>query len=159
MGYALFRDRGTLAATLLAADVFAAGEADALRGLDARVDVVYTASFLHLFGWAEQVAVGRRVVRLLRGKGSVVFGRQVGSVRAGAYERRAGLGGSVYRHDGESFRRMWRQIGRETGTEWRVEVQMEEGAGWGGGREKTDEEGRRWNDEFTRRLRFEVEWI
>ncbi|MCJ1432757.1 hypothetical protein MMC27_002114 [Xylographa pallens] len=157
MGYALFRDRDTLAATFVAADVFAEGAADTLRGLDGRVDVVYTASFLHLFGWEGQVAVGRRVARLVRGKGAVVFGRQVGSLRAGEYARATAGGGSVYRHDGESFRRMWEQIGRETGTEWRVEVHMDEGAGWGSGSETTDKEGRKWNDEYTRRLRFELE--
>ena len=136
----------------MAADVFAEGERDALRPLDGRVDVLHAASFLHLFAWEEQVAVGRRMVRLLSGKGALVLGRQVGSLRPGEYERKMGGGGSVYRHDGASFARMWAQIGRETGTEWRVEVQMEEGKGWDG-------QGRQWNDEYTRRLRFEVEWI
>ncbi|MCJ1381828.1 hypothetical protein MMC17_004939 [Xylographa soralifera] len=163
LGYTLFRDGDKAGATYVAADVFGEGEADALRGLDGRVDVVWTASFLHLFAWAEQVAVGRRVGRLLRGgKGGVVFGRQVGSVRAGEYPRRTG-GGSMYRHDGESFKRMWAQIGRETGTEWRVEVQMEEvgrlGGGGGGRGEGLGKEGARWNDEDTRMLRFEVERI
>ncbi|MCJ1398105.1 hypothetical protein MMC11_001302 [Xylographa trunciseda] len=160
MGYELFRDRGALAATFVQADVFAEGDADALRALDGAVDVVYTASFLHLFGWAEQVRVGKRIVRLLKGgKGGVVFGRQVGTLRPGEYRRTAEGGGSRYRHDGESFKRMWEQIGRETGTEWRVEVQMDEVTGWRNGSDQIDKDGKKWSDEHTRRLRFEVERI
>ncbi|MCJ1391923.1 hypothetical protein MMC18_004790 [Xylographa bjoerkii] len=158
MGYELFRDRETLASKFIEADVFAEADGDTLAELDGKVDVVYTASFLHLFGWEEQVKVGKRIVRLLKAeKGVVVFGRQVGTLEPREYQRKTEEGGSVYRHDGGSFKRMWEQIGKETGTEWRVEVQMDEVAGWGRGRDKIDKGWKKWNDDNTRRLRFEVE--
>ncbi|MCJ1316979.1 hypothetical protein MMC15_002300 [Xylographa vitiligo] len=169
MGDRLFRDGGGSGgggsggggggARFVAADVFAEAGEDALAALEGGVDVVHAASFFHLFGWEAQVRVGRRVVRLLRGGRGTVFGRQVGSVRPGEYRRGREGERSVYRHDGESFARMWEQIGRETGTEWRVEVRMEEGPVGGGGRGEGAEEGRWWNDEYTRRFRFEVERI
>ncbi|MCJ1474398.1 hypothetical protein MMC13_003056 [Lambiella insularis] len=155
MGYELFRDRETLGARFIEADVFAEGEADALARLDGTVDVVYTASFLHLFGLATQIRVAKRIVRLLRDEAGVVcFGRQVGTLKPDEDAHPTNEEGKMFRHDGQTFRRMWEQVGRETGTEWRVWAELETWEEWKKGRTAG------WgNDEYTRRLRFEVERV
>ncbi|KAF2483967.1 hypothetical protein BDY17DRAFT_118669 [Neohortaea acidophila] len=113
LGYELFRDRDTLKTEFIAANVFEAESG--LDRLDGRVDVVGASSFFHLFNWDEQVHIGKRVVRLLRPrKGSLLLGRQVGNEKAGDVPRRAGTG-SRFRHDGQSWQRLWDQIGQEVG--------------------------------------------
>ncbi|KAK1831501.1 hypothetical protein QBC39DRAFT_382376 [Podospora conica] len=124
-GYELFRDRETLGARFVEADVFDGGS-ELVRELEGRVDFVYAGAFFHLFGLGEQERAVRAVVRLLRGGGGVVVGRQSGGVggEVGEVEGRAGR--SWYRHDLESWRGVWERVGRETGTEWRVEGGVEE---------------------------------
>ena len=126
LGYELFQDKGRLKTTFLEADVFDDGEGGKeLKKLDGNIDIIHTASFLHLFGWDDQVRAGSRMVRLLRPstKDALILGRQVGSVKPGEYPgRRDGV--SRYRHDPESFRKLWDSIGEETGTKWRVEAEF-----------------------------------
>ena len=77
----MFRDGDTIKAHFVAAD--AVGEEDeALDQLREKVDVVYAANFLHLFGWEDQLRVCKRIIKTLRPrKGSRVFGTQPGNVK------------------------------------------------------------------------------
>jgi hypothetical protein len=80
--------------------------------------------------------------------GVVIFGRQVGNVVAG--DSTGAMGGKRWRHNVESFERMWKEVGEQTGTEWSikaklVDVNVEKSV-------KRDEVA--WRD--TKRLRFEV---
>ena len=153
LGYELFRDRGRLESRFMTADVF--DERGELRELDGRVDIVHAASFLHLFGWDDQVQVARRLVKLLRPrKGSLVLGRQVGNIKPGEFASRSGKG-TMFRHNGESFKRMWDVVAGETGSRWDVVVTLEELRN----REAREGESRErgWNDEGARWMRFEVE--
>lgn len=133
LGYELFQDKGTLKAHFLEGDVFEEdGEADGgkeLRKLDGKIDVIYAASFLHLFSWEEQVRVGIRMVRLMT-EDSLVFGRQVGNTRPGAYARRADMSRTRYRHDPDTFQNLWDVIGEKTGTKWKVTAELHEVKGW-----------------------------
>ena len=63
-------------------------------------------------------------VRLSSGVGAMVVGFQVGSV--GVRERKATelARSDAYWHDEGSFRSMWDQVGRETGTRWECEVRL-----------------------------------
>lgn len=82
------------------------------------VDVVYAASIFHLFDWGQQVKVAERVVGLLkRRKGSVVLGRQRGNSTPMEYEHRTNQGGTMFRHNEESWREMWRVVGEKTVSE------------------------------------------
>lgn len=127
LGYDLFLDRETLQSKFLAGDVFAAAEEDGgkeLAKLDGRLDVVHAASFLHLFSWEEQVRACARIVRLLKPvEGSMLLGRQVGSGVPGETQDRVRPSLSRYRHDEESFKKMWKEVGEKTRTRWRVEVE------------------------------------
>ena len=116
LGYELFKDKGTLKAHFLEGDVF---EEDAeaeggkeLRKLDGTIDIIYTASFLHLFSWEEQVRVGIRMSRLMTDN-SLVFGRQVGTTKPGAYARRTDKSRTRYSHDPDTFQRLWDVIGEK----------------------------------------------
>lgn len=123
LGYKLFRDRGSLASTFIAADIF--NPPAALTSLYGSFDVIYAGSFLHLFGYAEQVKVCMQIVKLLRDRpDSALLGRQVGNVEAGEQVHRTNKNQTMFRHNGESFKRMWDEVGELTGTKWNVETEM-----------------------------------
>jgi hypothetical protein len=131
LGYELFRDRERLESRFVEADVLAddssLGEGEGLKSLDGKMDVVYAGSFLHLFDYVGQFKVCERIVTLLRPvKGSVVLGRQVGYVVAGEKAHRTNYREKMFRHNEESFRRMWEEVGLKTGTRWRTEVELQE---------------------------------
>lgn len=89
------------------------------------MDVIWAAAFIHLFGLEKQIVVCMRIVEILRAeKGSVVFGRQVGGVKGREVREEANVGGVMMRHDPETFKEMWEEVGRRTGTKWRVEASL-----------------------------------
>ena len=149
LGYKLFRDKETLRSKFVAADVF--DPSSGLGSLDGKVDIIFSASFLHLFGYEEQVAICKRMVKLLRDKkDSMVLGRQIGSLVAG--ESEGGIHGKKnrWRHSEDSFKKMWDEVGELTGTKWRTEVETtpfsaEERSGKG-----------QWRDDKMIRLRYTV---
>ena len=114
LGYELFKDRETLQSTFLVGDLFTGKHFRELEEAGG-VDVVYAASIFHLFDWGQQVKVAERVVGLLKKrKGSVVLGRQRGNNTPMEYEHRTNQGGTMFRHNEESWREMWRVAGEKT---------------------------------------------
>lgn len=104
---------------------------------------------LHLFDYETQIEALVNVVKLLKGDGGVMVtgttvgnevGKEVVSVVGGGRKR-------SWRHDIQSFKAMWEEVGRRAGGEWLVWAWFEEDGGKG--KEEWDEEG-------TRGLRFEV---
>lgn len=152
-GYDLFRDRGTLRSTFIAADILddSSSSSPELRGLDGQIDIVFAGSFFHVFDWDAQLRISKRLARLMRKvPGSLVFGHHLGHVAPDTYP--LGLGaGSVYAHDEGSLQRMWTQVGLETESKWRVEAELE-GTGKPVGFTK---EGK-WGDPGRRYMRFVV---
>jgi len=107
----------------MAADIF--DPSSPLAELEGKVDIIYAGSFLHLFNYEQQVAVCKRIVGLLKArKGSLVLGRQAGNVEAGERVHRTNAVQSMFRHNEESFRKMWAEVGEATGTKWKVDVQL-----------------------------------
>ncbi|KAG8875834.1 hypothetical protein FRB97_004689 [Tulasnella sp. 331] len=122
LGYALFMDKDRLKSKLIAADIF--DPSSELKQIEGKIDIIYTGSFFHLFDWDDQIRVAKRVVQILRPqKGSIVLGRQTGTMTAGPSTRRGGTQ-PIWRHDVDSFLRMWKQVGDETSTEWSVEAEL-----------------------------------
>ena len=157
LGYELFRDRENLegsGVTFLTGDIFDDGS-EALKVLEGQCDVIYTGSFFHLFGYEHQALVAERVIRLLRPvKGSIVLGRQRGNVEAGAYPHKTNVKtGTMYRHNAESWKKMWQEVGRKTGTEWNVRARLESRWSQGVLRHGDAE----WDGKEGEILRFEVE--
>ncbi|RAL14113.1 class I SAM-dependent methyltransferase [Aspergillus homomorphus CBS 101889] len=125
LGYDLFSDRATLSSEFIPSDIFDDG-CPLLTRLAGQIDIVNAASFFHLFDWTQQVALAKQIIKLLRPRpGSLLVGRHVGDFEAG--ERAdSELGNTYYRHDLDSWRRMWGEVMRETGTQWEVEVAAEQ---------------------------------
>jgi SAM-dependent methyltransferase len=149
LGYELFRDKSTLKSKFLVGDVFDASSP--LSELNGKIDIIYAASFLHLFSYEDQIKVCKRIVKLLKEKkDSVVLGRQIGHENAGQQANRNDPTKTRWRHNEESFKRMWDEVGQSTASKWRVEVSSERWAG------ESEDGARRLNDASTIRLRFAV---
>lgn len=98
----------------------------ALDRLHGKVDILYAASLLHLFGWEKQLVVCEAMVRLLKPvKGSMVVGRQVGNLKAHEDVSTTRISSqSTWVHNEDSFKRLWKEVGEKTGTQWSVDVDM-----------------------------------
>lgn len=144
--------------TFVAADFLDESDASPLRAWEGGADIVHASMFLHCFELPTQVRACKRIVALLKPRpGSLFVGRSGGvSLAAGGareeevkgpLRRIGGMKQTNYLHDVESFRGMWDQVGRETGTRWEVNA-AEEAIDDAGGRYFSGDE-HRW-------LRFEV---
>ncbi|KAH8722748.1 hypothetical protein GQ44DRAFT_658035 [Phaeosphaeriaceae sp. PMI808] len=124
IGYDLFRDKSTLNVKFIKADVF--DEDSGLKELDGQLNLVLAASVFHLFDWEGQVKAAKRVIRLLKAEpGVMIFGRQGGMPTAGSL-------GAITRnhnpfwHNAESWAKLWKQVGDETGSKWEVDASLGE---------------------------------
>lgn len=80
----------------------------------------------------------------------MVFGRHIGNVKGQKMENSAVRAGSnIWRHDANSFGRMWDQVGRETGTTWKTWAELYD----------VDEGREKWAEDGTKLMRFEVERV
>ena len=125
LGFELFRDKEKMKATFLQADIF--GQSSDLQQLDHRMDIIFACQFLHLFDWNQQVIAIKRIVGFSR-PGSVLLGFQRAQVEAREIERQWG---TMYFHNEETFKKIWQQVGSETGTEWEVSASMVDLQEWG----------------------------
>jgi SAM-dependent methyltransferase len=117
LGYKLFKDTATLKSKFLVGDVL--DTSSPLSELDGKIDIIYAASFLHLFGYEDQVKVCKRIVKLLKEKkDSVVLGRQIGNSNAGEQLLRNDRIKTRWRHNEESFKKIWEEVGQLTGSKW-----------------------------------------
>ena len=121
-GYEMFLDKSSLQTHFVQADIF---DADSqLKELDGMIDIVNAASFFHLFGRDEQVKAAKRVVQLLKPKaGSLIIGRQGGRADAGGIVHEGKLM-TAFWHNPDSWMELWKQVGQETSTEWKVEAAL-----------------------------------
>jgi len=149
LGYDLFKDKDKLKAHFLLGDVFddeSEGKRE-LKKLDGKIDIIHAASFIHLFGWDDQVRVGVRMVRLLKpdATDSLILGRQAGITKAGIVRDK-------FRHDPESFQKLWDAVGEQTGTKWKVKADLQMIEGW----EERGQSELREDGKETRAMQFEV---
>lgn len=127
IGYEMFRDKSSLNVTFVEADVF--DDKSTLQQLTGKFDIVHAASFFHLFDWDGQVAAAKRIVNLMNpASKSLIFGRQAGRVNSGDFTAEVEQTKRRYWHNPESWAKLWRQVGEETGTEWIVEADFNDQA-------------------------------
>jgi len=120
IGYKLFRDRDKLKSRFLTADIFDPNSA--LMDIKGQMDMVFAGDFFHLWGYEKQFEVCKHVVALLRPQsGSMILGRQVGATESCEKQGPAGVG-IMFRHNEESFKKMWKDIGDELGISFTVKV-------------------------------------
>ncbi|KAH7406268.1 hypothetical protein DE146DRAFT_609251 [Phaeosphaeria sp. MPI-PUGE-AT-0046c] len=121
LGYKLFKDRDKLRAEFVVADIL--DPTSSLRDLRGQMDMIYTGSFFHLWGLQKQKEVSRAVAALLRPEaGSMILGRQIASVEA--FEKTSATG-TMYRHNVESFKQLWEEIGKDLGVVFVVDARLE----------------------------------
>ena len=70
------------------------------------------------------VLAAKRLVELMRNQpGSMILGKQLASTGVGMYKMPT-ASGSNYRHNVRSMKRSWEQVGKETGSVWKVEAEL-----------------------------------
>lgn len=161
-GYELFRDRSTFPAShfLCPANVFDNTPSNTLSVLDDRVSILQVSAVFHLFGLDKQRDVARRCLKLLKkdaGKEVLVLGGQAGAVSARMFSRD---GRDRFRHDEDSWRKMWDGVcaepaWKETVKSLKVEVWMSERTSK---EEADDKELEKMMGEGMRWMRFAV-WV
>lgn len=139
LGYELFADRETMNCEFIVSDIFD-DNSELAQKLAGNIDVVNAASFFHLFSWDKQVEAVKRVIALLRPRaGSILIGRQAGQNSPKDPSDKENSPKN-YRHDIDSWKRLWEQVGRETGTQWQVDAWKEEWQGLDKGFDKWHED-------------------
>ncbi|KAF2034334.1 hypothetical protein EK21DRAFT_47490, partial [Setomelanomma holmii] len=122
IGYKLFRDGDRLKTQFLTADIFDPKSALQDPEIKGKIDLVYAGSFFHLWGLEKQKEVSKAVASLLRPQsGSMILGRQIGAVEAA---ERTSATGTMYRHNVESFKKLWKEIGDELGVVFTVNAEL-----------------------------------
>lgn len=128
LGYKLFRDKDRLEATFTLGDLTVddGGSEEALtQTLGGKIDIAYASSLFHLWDYGTQLKAATRLVSLLRDQvGVIVVGRQLGSIFAGEYPLTGFSDGTQYRHNFESLKGFWLDVGQATGTQWKVEAEL-----------------------------------
>lgn len=123
LGYELFLDKQRCQARFIAADLFE--EPEDLMALSGELSIVYAGAFFHLFDRPQQLAVAKLVTKLLKPEaGSMVLGRQVGSITPGVYEHGTNPTSRMFRHDVQTWRDLWTEAGKDIGVDWEVEVEL-----------------------------------
>ncbi|KAF2774193.1 hypothetical protein EJ03DRAFT_322782 [Teratosphaeria nubilosa] len=123
IGFEMFRDRDTLKTTFIQADILDPQNALFIK-LEGQVNILGASAFLHLFTYDTQKKVAMALATLLKPqKDSLIVGRQMGSFVPGEYKRRDD-DVMRYRHDVESWKKFWKEIGDETGVEYAVEAEL-----------------------------------
>lgn len=146
LGYELFKDRDSLKAHFLEADIF--DEQGPLQQLEGKMDVVQIGLFLHLFDLKGQIKACERIVALMKPeKGGLIVGQQLASLVAGPLGSESGS--EMFKHTMESFEKLWKEVGRRTGSEWYVAAKMDFDLGLSS-KQQT------WYDAGLRRIVFEV---
>lgn len=149
LGYDLFLDKNSFGAHFIEADIF--DEEGPLKELEGKMDILQIGLFLHLFDLEGQTKACERIVRLLKQeKGVLITGQQVGATEPTQMPPESGS--KMFKHNAESFEKMWRDVEERTGTEWKVTAYLDSGLG-------IEQQKRTWDDPNTRRLVFEVERI
>ena len=134
LGYELFKDKETLQSKFILENIFdeaAWGQDGGFGSLEGKLKVIHTASFFHLFDLSEQEHLAKLLIRLLISEpGSMILGRHSANEEPGEYPGRGKPNTNCYRHNEETWKAMWEGVGRETGTEWKVEVWKEKDEGF-----------------------------
>lgn len=142
LGYRLFKDQDRLRATFLAADIF--DPSSRLMDLKGSFNMIFAGSFFHLWGYKKQKEVSRIVAGLLHpAGGSMILGRQIGAMQAA---EQSSATGTMYRHNVESFKQMWQDIGTELGINFEITASLK----------PLTKEHFNWHTSGTRRLWFVV---
>ncbi|KIW06864.1 uncharacterized protein PV09_02540 [Verruconis gallopava] len=139
LGFDLFQDRDRQGSKInwLVGNIF--DDDSSLSSIKNQISIIYTGSFFHLFNWEEQFDIAKRVVSLLKPEpGVLICGRQVGNENPGLYTSSGYTGERQrYRHNIKSWTEFWDEVGEATGTNWKVDAELNPfGGGFGSSEQK-----------------------
>lgn len=148
LGYDFFRDKDTLKTHFIQADILDPNSQ--LQSLRGALDFIHLGMILHIFSWEEQRDIFETCIQLLKPQaGTLILGHALGDLQGVATVGRH-EGVQAFRHNDESFRRLWREISDRTSIKFYCRAALDEGLGVAEGR-------RQWDVTSARRLVFEVE--
>lgn len=153
LGYDLFRDKPKFQGHMVGGDMLAPLSSPQNADLEAlsiqgAIDVISVASVLHGWDYDDQLKAAINLVAFSRPEpGSLITGDLLGSLKAGSYPLPSELG-SHYRHNIESFKAFWKEVGERTETRWDVE------ATFVGSQAIKDNEKSKYVDQDTRMIQF-----
>ncbi|KAI9650138.1 hypothetical protein NHQ30_000151 [Ciborinia camelliae] len=123
LGYEYFRDKERFKVDYFEDDMM--NPSEKLNALKGKMDVILVNQIFHQWGIENQIEGAINLVKLSRSKpGSLILGYQ-----AGVSEQRELVGpkGSKYRsllHSPETWKDLWGEVGRKTGTQWKTESRL-----------------------------------
>ncbi|KAF7866980.1 uncharacterized protein EAF02_009766 [Botrytis sinoallii] len=121
VGYNLFRDRDQFSAQFVEAGIVS--ESKVLAPLRGQVDIIAVTQVIHQWDWEGQVKAAKQLIRFTKGPGSMIVGNQIGNPKAQEVTLKS-LVVPMWRHNPESFAKLWDQVGQETGTRWETQAWM-----------------------------------
>lgn len=151
IGHSFFNDVETFGqATFIAADLLDR-ENEEVRKVAGTFGIVNLSMMLHIWDLENQIKACERVVELLRDeKGVLVVGQSVGDLAGKEVGSRGVM--RIFKHNVETFEKMWEEVGKRTGTKWKVDATLKVAMG-------IDSRPRNWDEPSTRRLAFCVERV
>ena len=116
MGYELFRDQDKFPKDehfIAPADVLDhSTETELSKKCDGKVGILHSTAVFHLFDWEKQVKMARRCLRLMSSQHGrvLICGAQVGNINPGEHAGLRPGGGTRFRHNEESWKRLWEGV-------------------------------------------------
>ena len=174
LSYEMWRDKNVLQpGHFIADDILADNDVFTQGPLMTRIgpgqlDIISITMFLHLFNWQNQLRAAVRILRLLSHKhGSLILGSQAGAVNAGELplkppfaDTKDGEKRTVFRHNPESFERLWMEAGKAVGVPLKVSAIFQApdafGKGVDSGFDISPKEKKYFTGAETRRLYFSI---
>lgn len=127
LGYELFRDKETMHATCVAADLTKLC-VSSIEPMKSSIDVISVQSIFHLFTLKDQNTVAQHLSGLIKPiAGSIIVGRQLGNREAGE-QRGLSEDTTIFAHNPDSWDSFWQDVGASTNTKWKVDTRVEEAA-------------------------------
>ena len=117
LGYELFRDSDKFSFEFQTRDIL--DDTADWSSLLSRFDFIHMTSFLHIWNWDKQVKAASRVASFSK-LGTVIIGSGLGSTESGEFPNLEGYG-TNYRQSEQSFERLWAEVGKKSGTNWKVQ--------------------------------------
>jgi SAM-dependent methyltransferase len=128
-GYKLFRDEAIIPRDhFIAADILDSNS-ESLAQFEGKLDVINNTHLMHVFSIEDQALLLKRFIGLLRPEpGVMITGRVTGNLEGGYHELSnakatvKGGKGQIWEHNVDTLRKLWREVGEETGTKWDVKA-------------------------------------
>lgn len=121
VGYDFFRDREHFKGHFIEAD-FLSTDNKELMTLKSNVDVIICSQVLHQWNWEGQVKACKALVSFTK-PGSLIVGNQIGNLLAHEITMKMSAA-PLWRHNPDSWAKMWEEVSTATGTKWETEGWM-----------------------------------